>query len=265
MFLGRGVRARNGKEIVLVGNEAFMLAEGVDARYFKRRAREQMEAGRTVLYVARNGKMQGIVTLADSVRPGAAGAIEWLRADGVKHFCLLSGDTEPIVRSIQEEVGFDDYRAGVLPEEKAQHIANLVVQGRRVLMVGDGVNDTLALSEATVGVAMGAGGSEAAIESADITLAASDLEDLVILRLLARKAMITVEQNYRLATTTNIAGILLAAAGWLSPILAGVLHVGHTLGIMLNSSMLIRWEPGGLLLRSGNMVPQPSESLSEHG
>jgi cation-transporting P-type ATPase C len=262
-FLGRGVRSKLGEDVVLVGNEAFMMSEGTDAGYFKKKARAKMEAGFTVLYVARNGKMQGIVTLADAVRPGAGGTIEWLRADGVKHFSLLSGDTEPIVRSLHEDLGFDDYRAGLLPEEKARAIADLVADGKRVLMVGDGVNDALALSEATLGVAMGAGGSEAAIESADIALAANDLEDLVILRLLARKALITVEQNFWLANTTNIAGILLGAMGWLSPILAGALHVGHTLGIMLNSSRLIGWEPAGLLLRSGAPVPHPPEPAAQ--
>jgi cation-transporting P-type ATPase C len=262
-FLGRGVRARLGKDIVLVGNEAFVSAEGVDSGYFKRKARERMEAGRTVLYVARNGKMQGIVTLTDKVRPGAAGVLEWLRADGVKQFLLLSGDAEPIVRAIHEELGFDDYRAGLLPEDKARTIAGLVAEGRRVLMVGDGVNDTLALAEATLGVAMGAGGSEAAIESADIALAASDLEDLVVLRLLSRKALRTIEQNFWLASATNIVGILLGATGWLPPVLAGTLHVGHTLGIMLNSSRLVGWKPAGLLLRSGepdsDSVRPPSE------
>jgi cation-transporting P-type ATPase C len=261
-FLGRGVRARFGKDTVLVGNEALMASEGVDARYFEKRAREQMEAGRTVLHVARNGKMQGIVTLADTVRPGVGGAIEWLRADGVKHFFLLSGDAEPIVRSVHEELEFDEFRAGLLPEDKAQIIADLVSDGKRVLMVGDGVNDALALSEATLGVAMGAGGSEAAIESADIALAASDLEDLVTLRLLCRKALRTVEQNFWLANTTNIAGILLGAMGWLPPVLVGVLHVGHTLGIMLNSSSLIGWEPTALLLRSGETLPPSPEPMT---
>jgi cation-transporting P-type ATPase C len=262
-FLGRGVRARLGKDIVLVGNEALMMSEGVDAKYFKGKARKGMEEGRTVLYVARNGKAQGIVTLADRIRPGAGGVIEWLRADGVKRFSLLSGDAEPIVRIVHQELGFDNFQAGLLPEEKARTIANLVADGKRVLMVGDGVNDALALSEATLGIAMGAGGSEAAIESADIALAASDLEDLVILRLLCRRALLTVEQNFWLASSTNIAGILLGAMGWLSPILAGVLHVGHTLGIMLNSSRLIGWKPPDWDRRCGEAVSQPSEPLAQ--
>jgi cation-transporting P-type ATPase C len=204
--------------------------------------------------------MQGIVALADKVRAGAAGVIEWLRADGVKQFHLLSGDAEPIVRSIHEELGFDGYRAGLLPEDKARTIAGLVAEGRRVLMVGDGVNDALALAEATLGVAVGAGGSEAAIESADIALAAGDLEDLVALRLLSRQALRTIEQNFWLASATNIAGILLGAMGWLPPVLAGTLHIGHTLGIMLNSSRLVAWKPAGLLLRSGGPGAEDARS-----
>ena len=264
-FLGRGVRATTGRDTFLVGNEGLMVREGVDASRFRAKAREQMEAGRTVLYVARNGKIQGIIALADTIRPGAAGVIEWLRADGVGRHCLLSGDTEPLVRSVHEFLGFDEYQASLLPEEKARYVADLVARGRKVLMVGDGVNDALALSEATLGVAMGAGGSEAAIESADIALAGSHLEDLVTLRLLSRKTLGVIEQNFWLATTTNVFGILLAAAGWLPPILAGALHVGHTLGIMLNSSRLIGWQPAGLLLRSSPAMQGRFERPAETG
>jgi cation-transporting P-type ATPase C len=263
MFLGMGVRARLDGDTVLVGNEKWMEAEGIGVGYFKRKAEKQMEKGRTVLYVAKNGKAQGIISMADKIRVGAGGVVEWFRVNGVTRQSLLSGDEEPIVRSVARELGLEEYKASILPEEKARTIANLVAGGRRVLMVGDGVNDALALSEATVGVAMGAGGSEAAIESADIALAGNDLEDLVTLRLLSRTTLRTIEQNFWLANTTNLIGILLAVTGRLSPMLAGLLHVGHTLGILLNSSRLIQWAPTGLVLRSRQAPTESCESLPD--
>ncbi len=204
-----------------------------------------------------------IIAVADSIRTEAAGVVEWLRSDGVTLQRLLSGDVEPVVRSVAQGLGLDEYEAGILPEEKAQDVANLLAEGRQVLMVGDGVNDALALSEAKVGIAMGAGGSEAAIEAADIALTGNNLEHLAILRLLSRKALRTIEQNFWIANTTNLIGVFLAAGGWLSPMLAGFLHVGHTLGIMFNSSRLIGWGPTGLLLQSDSVSKASGEELSE--
>jgi cation-transporting P-type ATPase C len=255
------VRAQLDGDTILVGNEKWMAAQGIGVGYFRKTAEKQMEGGRTVLYVAKNGKAQGIIAMADTIRTGAVGVVEWFQANGVTRQVLLSGDEEPIVRSVARELGLDAYEASILPEEKARAVADLMADGKRVLMVGDGVNDALALSEATVGVAMGAGGSEAAIESADIALAGNDLEDLVTLRLLSRATLRTIEQNFWLANTTNLLGILLAVTGRLSPMLAGFLHVGHTLGILLNSGRLVGWAPTGLILRSREAPTEPCEGL----
>jgi len=246
MFLGRGVRAISGPDILLVGNREFMGTENIKPSYFKKKAQKHMESGRTVLYVARNGKLQGMVAIANTLRPGTDSALEALHKRRTARFYLISGDTEPIVKKLAMDLGFDNYKAALLPEQKARYIEKLKKHHRGVLMVGDGVNDALAMSTADVGVAMGAGGSEVAIEASDIALVRSDLRDLVTLRLLSDKTLRTIETNFWIATVTNGVGILLGAMGWLTPVMAGVLHIGHTLGIMGNSSRLLKWEAGVL-------------------
>jgi cation-transporting P-type ATPase C len=242
VFLGLGVRATWDSDTVLVGNRAFMESEGVDVTYFKGRAHRCMESGQTVLYVARNGRLQGMIAVANAVRHGVEDVLRDLRKEGVSRMYLISGDVRPIVEAISESLGFDGYEAPLLPQDKAEYIDSLEASGRRVVMVGDGVNDALALSKASVGIAMGAGGAEAAVEAADIALARSELGDLMILRLLSHRTLRTIDQNFWMANLTNILGILLGASGWFSPVMAGTLHVAHTLGIMLNSSRLLWWE-----------------------
>jgi cation-transporting P-type ATPase C len=244
--LGRGVMAKtNGAEII-VGNERFMEDFDIRVNYFKSRARKRIQQGHTVLYVAKNRKLQGVIVVANSVRPNAKAVLDWLRDDGVSSLYLGTGDTRPVARDIALSLGFDDYRAELLPEDKAFYVDRFEEEGKRVVMVGDGVNDALALSKATVGVAMGAGGAEVAMEAADIALVDSELERLVTLRQLSRKTLRTIEQNYYLATSTNVLGIFLGAAGWLTPVMAGMLHILHTLGILINSSRLLNWKAPGL-------------------
>lgn len=253
--LGRGVTARTNGDVILVGNDRFMKEHRVPINYFKARAHKQILEGNTVLYVAKNGKLQGMIVVANGVRPNAKPVLDWLRKDGVSSLYLGTGDTRPVAGAIARSLGFDDFRAELLPEDKAYYVERFEHDGKRVVMIGDGVNDALALSKATVGVAMGAGGAEVAIEAADIALVDSELERLVTLRQLSHKTLRTIEQNYYLATFTNVLGIALGAAGRLTPVMAGMLHIVHTLGILLNSSRLLNWKASGL--------PQDAETEGE--
>lgn len=243
--LGRGVRAEIKGDIVLIGNAVFMKEEGIDIRYFKRQVNEHIARGNTVIYVAKNKKMLGIITIANTIRPEAEDVLRWLRKDGTKELHLITGDMEPVARSMAEAFGFNDYKAELLPEGKAQYIKILEKMGKKTVMVGDGVNDALALAEASIGVAMGAGGAEVAIESADIALVDSDLKRIVMLRKLSKQTMSIIEQNHQIAMLTNIGGVVLGASGLLSPVMAGALHVIHTLGIFMNSGRLLGWRAEG--------------------
>ncbi|MDI6890297.1 MAG: heavy metal translocating P-type ATPase [Thermodesulfovibrionales bacterium] len=245
-ILGRGVRARLGKNIIRVGNDRFMDEEGVNIRYFRGRTRDLIEKGYTVVYVARNGRALGMIGVTNTVREDAMVTLDWLRNDGVKSQHLITGDAEIVARAMAKSLGFDDYRAELPPDEKARYVKELKDKGQKVVMVGDGVNDALALAQANIGIAMGAGGSEVAIEAADITLVDNGLERLVALRQLSRQTIRVIEQNHWMAISTNLIGTILGAAGWFSPLMGGVLHVVHTLGILLNSGRLVGWEAPGL-------------------
>lgn len=248
-ILGRGVRARLDGDKILVGNDKFMDEDGVNIKYFKGRAGDLIARGNTVVYVAKNGKAQGLIAVSNTIRAGAGDVINWLRKDGVSSLHLVTGDTEPVAKAMAEDFEFDDYQAVLLPKEKARYVEQLEAQGKQVVMVGDGVNDALALASSSVGVAMGAGGAEVAIEAADIALVNSDLECIVRLRQLSHETIKTVEQNHWLAVSTNIGGVILGAAGMLPPIMAGALHIVHSFGILLNSSRLMAWDAPGLETR----------------
>ncbi|MGD0229769.1 MAG: cation-translocating P-type ATPase [Syntrophorhabdales bacterium] len=241
--LGKGVRTRVGPDSILVGNAEFMRETGIDVGYFQGRAGKLAETGHTVVFVAKNNTVQGMIAVTNPIRPDAQPLVSWLRTDGISSLHLVTGDGEPVARAVAETLGLDHYAAQLLPEEKARYVEKLRAEGRCVVMVGDGVNDALALSRADVSVAMGAGGAEAAIEASDIALVTSDLAGIATLRQLSHQTLRVIEQNFWLAVSTNAVGIALGAAGRISPITAGLIHVLHTLGIMVNSSRLLKWEP----------------------
>jgi len=233
-------------DMILVGNTRFLEEEGVSTAYYKGKADKNISAGHTVLFVARNKKLQGMIVVANTIRPNARAVLDWLRKDGVSALYLGTGDTESVAKFISDTLGFDGYRSDLMPEDKSEYIERLEDDGMSVVMIGDGVNDALALSKAGVGIAMGAGGAEVAIEASDIALVDSELERIVNLRQLSHKTLGVIEENYYLAVSTNIIGVLMGALGWLTPIMAGGLHIVHTLGILMNSSRLVVWEAPGL-------------------
>lgn len=239
MLLGQGVRAEWDSEVVLVGSAQFMMDHGVNPSYFRAKAEKYQNTGNSVIYIARDEKLQGMIVLGNRVRPHTDTVMAWLREDGVACISLVSGDALPIIETLAASMAFDEFHAEILPDEKAQYIDSLRASGKRVMMVGDGLNDALALSKADVGVAMGSGGSEVAIEAADIALLDNDLEGLVKLRKLSHRSFEVIEQNFWLATATNLVGVGLSMFGIVAPVMAGLLHTVHSLGITLNSSRLL--------------------------
>lgn len=236
---GRGVIGVVDAREVMVGNEALLTEHGVAPA-----TADAPHAGSTV-QVAVNGKRAGSLQFADQIRPGTAEVLERLRADGVKRFVMLTGDNAAAAQSVADAIGIDEVKAHLLPEDKITEIAALQGQGFTVAMVGDGVNDAPALARADVGIAMGARGTQAAIEAADIALMTDDLRRIVTARLLARRAYRTIKENLFVGVgVVHVLGITAALLGWIGPIQAALLHLGPDILVFVNSIKLLRVKLG---------------------
>ncbi len=234
MLRGRGVKATVEGKSVLVGNAALLQENGVQA------PTPSGDAVGTTVYVAVNGRLVGMLDLADQVRPGAKEAIAGLKATGVKRVVMLTGDNERVARRVAAELGIDEVRAELLPEAKVNAIMEFQKAGHQVAMVGDGVNDAPALAQAQVGIAMGARGTQAALEAADIALMTDDLSKIVMARALARRAYRTIQENLFVGVgVVHVLGISAALLGWIGPIQAAVLHLGPDVLVFLNSIKLL--------------------------
>jgi Cu+-exporting ATPase len=213
---GGGVRAQSEQGEIRVGNELLLKRGGIDFTACQEVLDAHREKGRTPLLVTCDGRLLGVVTVADQPAPHSAEAIRQLRAAGL-HVRLLSGDNRRAAEAIAAEVGIDDVTAEVLPEDKQQEIRRLQEAGQVVAMVGDGINDAPALAAADLGIAIGSG-SDVAIESADVVLVGSDLRGVPRAVLLARATLRTIKQNLVWAFAYNVMLIPLAA-GVLVPLL----------------------------------------------
>jgi len=237
---GEGVTGQVTGAAVVCGNERLMTRRGVTVPASARaRARTLEDLGRTVVYIAENGRLVGLVGVADTLRPEVPEALSRLRALGIRRMLLLTGDNEHVTRALAAEIGVE-FHAECLPEEKIEVVKRLQQGGAVVVMVGDGINDAPALAQADVGIAMGAAGTDAAIEAADVTLMRDDWRAVPEAILIGRRAFATIRQNLWFTAAYNAAGVLLAALGWLPPIGAAAAQSLPDVAIMLNSSRLLK-------------------------
>ncbi len=238
--MGMGMRAVFDQDEVLVGNVKLAKLYEAPLASFADKAQALQDRGLTVLYVYKNKELLGLLGFAAQERPEAYAAIQAMRRLGVERVLLVTGDEEASARQLASRLGLEAYHASVMPEEKADIVLETAEKYGRVLMVGDGINDALAMTKADVGVAFGTGGSEVAVEAADIALVRDDLHGLVAVYALSKKTVNVAYQNFWIATGSNILGVVLGALGWLSPVTAGLVHIGHSLGVVANSSRLLR-------------------------
>jgi Cu+-exporting ATPase len=244
--VGLGVRGQVAGRRVALGNAALMRAEGVDVSGdLLRRAGDGQQHARTIVFVAVDGKAAGFLAIADPLRPDGAGAIRALREAGLE-LVMLTGDSRATADAVARELGIERVVAEVLPAQKAEEVARLRAQGRRVAMAGDGINDAPALATADVGIAMG-GGTDVAIQSAGITLLRGDLRALVRAVRLSRATLRNIRQNLLFAFLYNGLGIPLAAGvlfPWtgllLSPMIASAAMSLSSVSVIANALRLRR-------------------------
>lgn len=240
--VGKGLRGRVGGALVEVGS--LKLYEGMPGADGLRAAvHAKEEAGATAVLVRRDNDFIGLVALADEPRADAKDALGALRAMGVDRLIMLTGDNERVARALAVKLGLDGHHASLLPEDKMKFIGDLVAQGRPVAMVGDGVNDAPALAAATVGIAMGAAGSDVALETADVALMHDDLSRIPQAVALSRFARRIITQNLVIALAVICVLAPLAAVGIANIGLAVLFHEGSTVVVVLNGLRLLRFRP----------------------
>ena len=240
---GRGLQAYLDGHRTWVGNLAMFQEAGVDSAGELARQVESLEnQGKSVVLVGLEKEVVGLIAIADVLRPEAASTLKALSALGMKHTVMLTGDNQRAALHIAGQLGIDQVRAGLLPEDKLQAIDELLLEHHQVGMVGDGVNDAPALARATVGIAMGGAGSAVALETADVALMASDLTKLPFAVGLGRATRAIILQNlsFSLATMLILSGLALASLSGIGPVV--FLHEGSTLIVVLNALRLLVYQ-----------------------
>jgi Cu2+-exporting ATPase len=242
---GQGIRAAHKQHELLIGNEALMQENDVHIPNGLLSSARENAAAATRVYVARNGILELQFQVEDAIKPTSLKAIRALRDSGIEVH-MMTGDNEQVAGEIARKTGIDNYRAGVMPEDKLQYVKELQQQGRQVAMVGDGINDSPALAQADIGIAMGKG-TDVAIESAQITLVKGDLEKIRSAIALSRSTLQTIKQNLFWAFFYNViaipiaAGVLYPVNGFLlNPMIAGAAMSFSSVSVVMNSLRLKR-------------------------
>ncbi|HSR40974.1 MAG TPA: heavy metal translocating P-type ATPase [Longimicrobiales bacterium] len=239
---GRGVRATLEGREVLVGSPRFMAEAGVDTSALDDDLRRLEEEARTAMFVAVDGEPAGIVAVADRLKEDSREAVAELRRMGLET-AMVTGDNERTARAIADQVGIDRVLAGVMPDRKVEEIRRIQDEGRRVAMVGDGINDAPALKQADVGIAIGTG-TDIAIESADVTLVRGDLTAVVAALELSRATFRKIRQNLFWAYAYNVVAIPVAVAGLLHPVIAEAAMAFSSVTVVSNANRLRNEEIG---------------------
>ncbi len=239
-FGGKGVSAEVDGTKLLVGRRAWLVEKGVDMSCEEEAPRKEDE-GYSTIYVARSGKFIGWIGMVDRTRPEARRATDDLLKLGIRNLTMVTGDRWGVARRVAGELGCTDVVAECLPEHKLELVESLKRKGMQVAVVGDGVNDAPALAAGDLGVAMGAAGNDIAINSASIALLSDDLGRLPFMVRLSRHTRSVVMQNLFFGGVLVIAGLVAAGMGYLSPVIAAILHNVGSFAVIFNSARIVRY------------------------
>ena len=234
-IVAHGVKTEVKGKSVIIGSRHFLEDdEKIDFTEHKDKIENSLRDGRTLLYIAYDGKLLGTITLADELRHNSKEAISKLKKLGVKNIIMLTGDTKQKAEMIANELGIDEVRAELLPQDKANIVKELMQEGKKVAFIGDGINDAPALISSHVGISMSRG-ADIAKATADISLLKDDIAAVVEAKEFANKTMNLINTNFNATVGINSAILLGATFGLFSPIVTAVLHNGTTIGLLLNS------------------------------
>lgn len=232
---GRGVRAEVENKSLILGNKALMEDNKVSLLTLEENLSE------TALYLASDNKLIGIFFVSDAIRSGAKEMIEGLRKSGITKIVMLTGDNLDAAQHVAHQIGITEVRANLLPEDKIRIIKELQSSGAKVAMVGDGINDAPALVQANIGIAMGAMGTETAMEAADVVLMQDKLEKIALTRAISKRAYRTIRENIFVGVgVVHVLGITLVLLGIIGPIQAAAIHLLPDTLVFINSIKLLR-------------------------
>lgn len=241
--MGKGAQANVDGETYLIGSPRFFDEMGISLIEVKEQILSLQQEGKTAMILGKENEMLAIIAVADEVRETSKEALKQLKKVGIERTIMLTGDNEATAKAIAAQVGIDDYRAELLPEDKVAAVKELRSTYDRIGMVGDGVNDAPALATATTGIAMGGAGTDTALETADIALMADDLSKLPFTIRLSRSALKVVRQNIAFSLAIKAVATLLVFPGWLTLWLAILADVGATILVTANGMRLLKIKP----------------------
>ena len=239
-LVGRGARATVEGTTAYVGNERLAQELGASNESVTATLERFEREGKTAVVVMTEGAALGVLAMADRARPEARATLESLRRIGIRRIMMLSGDNEGTARAVAAQLGVEEYRAGLLPDDKVRIVRELESLGERVAFVGDGVNDAPALAAATVGVAMGVAGTDVALETADIALMGDDLRKLPLAMLLSRRTLAIIRQNVWFSIVIKAVFLVLAVTGWATLWMAVAADMGASLIVIMNGVRALR-------------------------
>ncbi len=232
---GRGVAANVEGKKILFGNKLYMEESKIPLLQTSENLTD------TAIYLSVDSKLAGIFYISDAIREGAKEMIEGLKKSGVKNIVMLTGDNPETAKHVSQQVGITDFRANLLPEDKITIVKELQGKGEKVAMVGDGINDAPALVQANIGIAMGAMGTEAAMEAADIVLMQDNLEKIARARAISKRAFRTIKENIIVGVgVVHVIGITLVLMGILGPVQAAIIHLLPDTLVFINSIKLLK-------------------------
>lgn len=241
MLTGRGVTGIVDRKIVLAGNKQLLLEHNIAwSKNVEEEIKNYLEKGCTIIYVSLNHELVGYLALSDTIRDEAVKMIGEVKKSGIVPV-LLTGDHECCANHIASLLYIKEIHSNCLPEDKLNYIESYQKEGKKVCMIGDGINDAPALKKAYIGIAMGGIGSDIAVDAADIALVNDDLKELPHLISLSKKMMLKIKYNLAFSMILNFIAIILAISGILNPVTGALIHNAGSIFVIINSSLLLKW------------------------